>query len=114
VTAVIAGLGPIVARTALALQDAHATPEAAVRRFVEAGGMVYVGDCAATRSPEDRGKVCSWFVAERGVTRAYLTGRTFSEYRQWVFVRRLDTGWVIAGDAPLDFFHVEVQIPWPD
>src|SRR4051812_36540809 len=63
-----------------------ATPEEVVRSAVEAGGQVYVGDCADTVSPRDIGKVCSRLVAEQDGIRAYLTGRTFSEFSNWVFV----------------------------
>jgi hypothetical protein len=47
-------------------------------------------------------------------TRAYLTGRTFSEYSTWVFVSRTPAGWSVAGTAPLDFFATEEVIPWPE
>lgn len=88
-------------------------PETIVGRLVEAGGDVYAGDCVATVSPQDIGKVCSTFVAERGGVRAYLVGRTFSEYDRWIFVRRWGRGWRSAGTVPLDFFAPSLQIPWP-
>lgn len=94
--------------------QAYPTPEDVIWRAVEAAGFAYAGDCAATVSPRDIGRTCSSFVAERGDTRAYLTGRTFSEFRSWVFVRRFSDGWRLAGVASLDFFAVEVVIPWPD
>ena len=90
-----------------------ATAEDAVRQAVEATGGVYAGDCAATRSPQDVGKVCSKFVEDRGPVRAYLTGRTFSEFSQWVFVEQTAGGWVLAGSAPLDFFATSIEVPWP-
>lgn len=103
---------------AQATQDA--TPAAtllraddAVQRAVEDRGAEYAGDCAATRSPQDVGKVCSKLVEERGAQRAYLTGRTFSEFNTWVFVEQTPSGWRFAGDAPLDFFATSIEIPWP-
>jgi hypothetical protein len=105
-------------RSAPALADgavnrSAGTPEAAVRELVEARGDAYAGDCEATVSPRDIGRVCSKFVAERGELRAYLVGRTFSEYSHWVFVRRDRDGWRPVGSAPLDFFAIPVVIPWP-
>ena len=77
-------------------------------------GMVYAGDCAATRSPDDIGKICSKLVDERGTLRAYLIGRTFSEFSTWVFVEQSATGWSVVGTSPLDFFAAAVAIPWPN
>jgi hypothetical protein len=88
------------------------TPEAAVRVAVEATGEVYAGDCSATVSPRDAGKVCSRLVAEKDGARAYLTGRTFSEFSNWMFVAPLAGGWVVTGTAPLDFFGTPTP-PWP-
>jgi hypothetical protein len=90
------------------------SPEQAVRAAVEADGAVYAGACAATRSPEDVGKICATFIDERGDTRAYLTGRTFSEYGMWLFVQGGPTGWTVIGSAPLDFFATDPRIPWPE
>lgn len=92
---------------------AAATAEEAVRQAVERDGAVYAGDCAATRSPQDAGKVCSKPVNERDGVRAYLTGRTFSEFSTWVFVEQTAAGWQVAGTAPLDFFSQSLEIPWP-
>ncbi len=99
-------------------QDAPASPvaataEEAVRWAVERDGDVYAGDCAGTRSPQDIGKVCSKLVDERDGIRAYLTGRTFSEFSTWVFVEQTAAGWQVAGTAPLDFFSQSLEIPWP-
>lgn len=90
-----------------------ATPEDAVRQVVEAQGTRYAGDCAATRSPADRGATCSRFVSEQGGVRAYLTGRTFSEFSAWVFVAPQGGGWHVVGMAPLDFLDTRGHIPWP-
>ena len=87
--------------------------EDAVRQAVQATGAVYAGDCAATRSPEDLGKVCSKLIEERESQRAYLTGRTFSEFTTWVFVQQSSSGWSVAATTPLDFFDTTGMIPWP-
>lgn len=88
------------------------TADAAVRQAVEAQGGAYAGDCAAAVSPGDVGKVCSRFIAEQSATRAYLIGRTFSEFSAWVFVAPAGDSWMVAGTAPLDFFG-GVDVPWP-
>ena len=90
-----------------------ATPEEAVHQLVVAEGDVYAGACAAARSPEDVGKVCAALAAERGDMRAYLAGRTFSEFRRWVFVERTPSGWRAAGTSPLDLRAGTIRIPWP-
>ena len=89
------------------------TPEDAVRRAVEGQGAAYAGECVATRSPQDIGKVCASFIAERPRLRAYLVGRTFSEFREWVFVERSADGWSPVGRAPLDLADTSGAIPWP-
>jgi hypothetical protein len=89
------------------------TPEDAVRQVVEARGTIYAGDCAATRSPADRGAFCARFVGEQSGVRAYLIGRTFSEFSEWVFVAQRGGGWRVVGTAPLDFFDTRGHIPWP-
>ncbi|MGI8550642.1 MAG: hypothetical protein ACR2PL_07605 [Dehalococcoidia bacterium] len=90
-----------------------ATPEAVVGQVVAAGDDVYAGDCSTTRSPEDIGKVCSKFVETSAGVRSYLTGRTFSEFDQWVFVEQTAAGWQLAGTAPLDLEATSLVIPWP-
>ena len=92
---------------------AAATPDAAVRQVVAARGQVYAGACAATRSPTDRGAVCATLMAERAGLRAYLIGRTFAEYSEWVFVAQQGSGWRVVGTAPLDVFDTSGRIPWP-
>lgn len=94
-------------------QTAAATPDDVVRLVVEADGKTYAGDCAATRSPQDVGKTCSKLIEERNGVRAYLTGRTFSEFSTWIFVEQTTSGWLAAGTTPLDFSATSMEIPWP-
>ncbi len=110
-SAATAAADPALAASSTA--EAPATPEAAVEQVVTAQGAVYAGDCASTRSPQDVGKVCARFAAERSGMRAYLAGRTFSEFTQWVFVAPADGGWRVVGTAPLDFFATTPTVPWP-
>lgn len=88
-------------------------PEAVVAAVVAARGDRYAGDCAATQSPRDIGALCSRLVAERDGVRAYLLGRTFSEFGWWLFVGRADAGWHAVGTAPLDFLDLSGTVPWP-
>ena len=89
------------------------TPEAAVQEAVITGNAVYAGDCAATSSPANLGQVCSRFIGQRAATRAYLAGRTFSEFDTWVFVRQTASGWVPAGMRPADDMASPANVPWP-
>ena len=99
-------------------QDTDTTVAAAaaddvVRRFVGESGEAYAGDCASTRSPDDIGKVCSKLIEEKGGLKAYLIGRTFSEFSTWVFVNQTSAGFVAAGSEALDFFDTTGAVPWP-
>lgn len=90
-----------------------ASPEAAIQAALAQSGFVYVGDCTATISPRDLGRYCSRLVDERAGVRAYLVGRTFSEFSRWMFVAPTeDGGWESAGEAPLDF-QGGPRPPWP-
>ena len=121
VAASVLALGLMACATASPGLRAEANPEPtaaptaddAVRLTVERDGAAYAGECAATRSPEDVGKVCSKLVEERGGARAYLIGRTFSEFTTWVFVEQSTAGWRVSGTTALDFFATSIEIPWP-
>jgi hypothetical protein len=105
---------PSVAKAAPPLRLAAApTAEAAVGLVVAGFGTAYAGDCAATRSPDDIGKACSKFVAEQAGVRAYLAGRTFSEYRVWIFVQQNAAGWQLVDTQSLDESASSPTIPWP-
>jgi hypothetical protein len=90
-----------------------ATAEKAVDLLIHDTGAVYAGPCIHARSPQDAGKICATPIAERGPLSAYLIGRTFSEYTTWVFVERATLGWWVRSTIPLDFFAVQMEIPWP-
>ncbi len=93
--------------------QAAPSPDAAVARFVEEGGGRFAGPCEHTRSPEDLGKVCARFIEERDGVHAYLSGRTFSEFTTWVFVKQTGAGWTAFHSVPLDFNSTDTRIPWP-
>lgn len=91
-----------------------ATASEAVAAYITANGAAYAGACDDAVSPRDIGKLCSRFVEQRGAQRAYLIGRTFSEYDAWVFVSQTGGGWEVRGTAPLDFNDMSLTIPWPN
>lgn len=93
---------------------AAASADEAVAAYVTTSGAAYAGACTDAISPRDVGKVCSRFVEQRGSVRAYLTGRTFSEFTTWVFVAQTGAGWDVRGAAPLDFNDLSLTIPWPN
>lgn len=92
---------------------AAVSPEQAVRTAVEARGEAYAGDCTASVSPADVGKICTRLVAERDGQRAYLAGRTFSEFNRWIFVARDGGEWLVQYEEPLDFTAPSIEVPWP-
>src|SRR5690348_3570870 len=61
------------------------TPEEALASFVAARALPFAGPCEQTRSPRDVGQVCERFIEQRASDgmRAYLIGRTFSEFTTW-------------------------------
>lgn len=89
------------------------TAQDALRQQVQSQGAIYASDCASTRSPDDLGQLCSKYVARQGNVEAYLTGKVFSEFRQWVFLQRADDGWHLLGTAPYDDSASTPAIPWP-
>jgi hypothetical protein len=92
-----------------------ASPEEAVAGFVAMLGSDFAGSCAETRSPQDLGTMCAGLMAEREQDglRAYLIGRTFSEYTTWVFVLPNQGLWVVVTALPLDFTSLDPAITWP-
>lgn len=121
VTGVALGLGAVVFLSGLTCGSGAAespalvaaTEDEALAAFVQSRGETFAGACEQTRSPQDIGKVCARFVAERDGTRAYLIGRTFSEFSTWVFLTRTADGWNVAGSTPLNFHDTSMTIPWP-
>ena len=90
------------------------SPESAVRQLVESRGATYAGDCGSTVSPSDIGATCSKLIGEQREVKAYLVGRTFSEFSDWVFVTDSGRGdWRIVAETPLDLRNDDGTIPWP-
>ncbi len=111
---VVAGLtvGQAAPRTAPVQASALASPEVAIAAFLTSG-EAYAGPCEQARSPEHLGMRCSRLVEEQDGVRAYLMGRTFSEFDRWLFVALTAAGWKVIGSALLDFHAVPMGVPWP-
>ena len=92
---------------------AAATPEAALAAAVQLDGGRFAGACNQTRAPDDIGAMCSTLVGERGSLRAYLLGRTFSEFDTWVFLKDDGSRWTVLVRVPLDAEDLTMTIPWP-
>lgn len=95
------------------LAESAATPEGAIRVYLEERGELYAGVCEQTRSPEHIGMVCSKRVETRDGMEAHLVGRTFSEFSHWLFLAESKHGWMVAESRPLDFLAPRLEIPWP-
>lgn len=90
------------------------SPESAVQQLVEEQGDTYAGDCAATVAPRDIGATCSKLIGEENGVQAYLVGRTFGEFTDWIFVQESDRGdWLVVAEMSLDFHNDNASIPWP-
>jgi hypothetical protein len=112
----LAVVGVVVCALALHLHTAFgaASPESAVRQLVESRGATYAGDCGGTVSPSDIGATCSKLIGDQREVKAYLVGRTFSEFSDWVFVTDSGRGdWRIVAETPLDLRNDDGTIPWP-
>lgn len=92
------------------------TPEQVLLVYITSLGEIPAGECANTISPDDVGKICWKFIDQQADMQAYLTGRTFSEFSTWLFVREVveegTVGYRFIGVADLDFFG-NGDVPWP-
>jgi hypothetical protein len=74
----------------------------------------YVGDCEDAQQGVDVGKLCSTLVGQRGRTRAYHLGPTFSEYTTEMLIEEsADQGWVIITVRNRDPNQPIPGIDWP-
>ncbi|HTE86770.1 MAG TPA: hypothetical protein VK821_18805 [Dehalococcoidia bacterium] len=99
---------------AQALSSAAApSAEDAIQLALERIDVLYAGPCSTTRSPEDLGKTCSQLVAQQGNQRAYMVGRTFAEFDEWIFVQQSPAGWNPLITVPLQDSASGPTVPWP-
>lgn len=87
------------------------TVEAALGAF-DLGGMPYAGDCATTTLEEDQGAWCSTLSEDRGATRIYTAGPTFSEYVVWLLLVEGPGGWRVEDSATTGTMDDPQPAPW--
>jgi len=71
----------------------------------------YAGDCGTTTA-EDVGKYCTVLHEDRGATRIYAGGPTFSEFDAWLLVRHDSTGWNVVDSADTGTLDDPKPPPW--
>jgi hypothetical protein len=76
------------------------------------GGLPYAGDCAATTLEEDQGAWCSALSEDRGTTRIYGAGPTFSEYVVWLLLVEGPGGWRVDDSATTGTMDDPQPAPW--
>jgi hypothetical protein len=92
--------------TAVPPAAGYATPEEALRAYIEQYGGRYVGDCALANIQTDVGDFCAALQEDRGQTLIYAAGFTFSEYAVWLLVVNQGGGWLVVEEAKI--------VPGPD
>jgi hypothetical protein len=93
--------------------SASPSAEDAVYLAVESIGVPYAGSCSIARSPDDLGKTCSKLVAQQESLYAYVIGRTFAEFDEWLFVEQTPAGWYTVTTVRFDDFATALVVPWP-
>ena len=78
---------------------AQATVEEAIGAYVRSVGHDYAGDCATTTLEQDVGKHCSTLHEDRGTSRIYATGPTFSEFDTWLLLQLQGGRWSVVDSA---------------
>jgi hypothetical protein len=86
--------------------------EEALATFVFADGMPYAGDCATTDLEEDVGAWCTILDEDRGTTRIYGAGPTFSEYTTWLLLEEGPDGWAVIDSASAGNLDNPLEAPW--
>jgi hypothetical protein len=87
------------------------TVEQALGAF-DFGGLPYAGDCASATLEEDQGAWCSTLSEDRGTTRIYGAGPTFSEYVTWLLLGEGPAGWVVQDSASTGTMDAPQPAPW--
>ncbi len=76
------------------------SPEQAIADQLATTGTAYMGTCSNARLPNDVGAYCSLLSEDRGATRVYGVGPTFSEIDTWMLLDQSSGGWVVTATAP--------------
>lgn len=98
-----------------ATPEATIPPEEALRLWVERRlRQGFVADCDQAVRPDDVGKQCARFRAEREGMLAYELGPVFSEYTRLIILKRVGDTWTIEHLEERDPALPPVPgVPWP-
>ena len=75
-------------------------------------GVPYAGDCASTNLDRDVNKWCSKLHDDRGTSKIYAGGPTFSEFTLWLLLEHGAAGWRVANTADVDDPENPTPPPW--
>jgi len=98
--------------TAVPPPAGYATPEEAIRAYIEQYGGRYVGDCALADIETDVGAFCATLQEDRGQTLIYAAGFTFSEYGVWLLLVDEGGGWLVVEEAEIVLGPDGAVPPW--
>jgi hypothetical protein len=88
------------------------TVEEAIAAHFLAADLDYAGDCDETNLEEDIGKHCSKLEDDRGTTRIYAAGPTFSEFDRWLLLEKGPEGWTVVDEASAGTLDDPQPPPW--
>jgi hypothetical protein len=88
------------------------TAEEAIAAYLRSSGHEYAGDCGDTNLTDDAGKYCSVMHEDRGATRIYETGPTFSEFDTWLLLQQHADGWSVVDSAVAGTPDAPKPPPW--
>jgi hypothetical protein len=92
--------------------DDERTVAEALRAYFDDAGLGYAGDCATTTVDEDVGRHCTILRDDRGRSRVYAAGPTFSELDRWLLLEEGDDGWSVVADASAGTLDEPLDPPW--
>jgi hypothetical protein len=76
------------------LTGGHATPEDAIKEWIESNDLTYGGDC--TTGPRESGTYCSGFDKDVSAGSVYMSGPIDSEAAYWLLLVQSDGQWYVA------------------
>ena len=88
-----------------------ASPDDAIRAWMEQRGFSYAGNCSTISPVTHVGEKCADLEADRGERKVYLIGRTFSEGDTWLLVEQSNGYWQVVDTAKLTLTGSQ-QPPW--